>query len=153
MEKTKPKTHAVKSAAKPVHKEAKPSGRYFEGIGRRKTAIARVRIMIGKGDVSVGEKSMAQYFAHPRLQEIIKSPFEKLKLGEKFDVTAQVQGGGIHAQAEAVRLGIARALVEKDSELKKRLRAYGFMTRDPRMVERKKPGLKKARRAPQWAKR
>ncbi len=128
------------------------ANRYIEGVGRRKTSVARVRISKGKGEITVQGKPLAQYFQLPRLQEIVAAPFSKLQLTE-FDVTARVQGGGINAQAEAVRLGIARALVIKDEELKKKLRAFGFLTRDPRAVERKKYGLKKARRAPQWSKR
>ena len=89
----------------------------------------------------------------PRLVADAIAPLTSLKIAEGWDATAHVSGGGIHAQAGAVRLGVARALVKKDAELKKRLRVFGFMTRDSRMVERKKYGMKKARRSPQWAKR
>ncbi len=128
------------------------AGRYIEAIGRRKTSVARVRVMKGNGTVTVGEMKLADYFQQPRLRDLIMSPFTKLQLTE-FDVTANINGGGINSQAEALRLGIARALVKKDESLKKQLRAFGFLTRDPRAVERKKPGLKKARRSPQWSKR
>lgn len=143
-----PENKSTKTAAA----KGPAAGRYVEGIGRRKTSIARVRLTKGDGKVTVGEKTIEQYFQLPRLRELIKSPFEKLGLTE-LDVEAHVQGGGINSQAEAIRLGIARALVIKDEDFKKRLRALGFLTRDPRAVERKKYGLKKARRAPQWAKR
>jgi small subunit ribosomal protein S9 len=132
--------------------KTKPEGRYIEAVGRRKTAVARVRLFKGEGGVSVGEKTLAAYFPGKQLQEIVTSPFDKLNMSQ-FDVTATVQGGGIHAQAEAIRLGIARALVKGDESLKKQLRTLGYLTRDARAVERKKPGLKKARRAPQWSKR
>jgi len=127
-------------------------GRYFEAVGRRKTAVARVRIMKGDGKVTANEKELGAYFPAAKLQNAVRSPLERLS--EKgWDVTLRLGGGGLKAQAEAARLGISRALVKINPEYKKQLRAFGFMTRDPRMVERKKYGLKKARRAPQWAKR
>lgn len=147
---------AKKEAGKILHKEAegpKKSERYAEGIGRRKTSIARVRIVGGKGEFGVNNKSIKQYFSLSRLADIATSPLHKLKVGDKFDVTARVFGGGIKAQAEAVRLGLARALALKNPDFRVRLHGLGFLTRDPRMVERKKYGLKKARRAPQWQKR
>ena len=127
--------------------------RYHEGVGRRKTAVARVRIVEGKGEGMVNGKTVEKYFPLQTLRDTAFAPLEALKMKSTMHFTAQVGGGGIHAQAEAVRHGIARALVKWDKELTMRLRALGFMTRDPRMVERKKYGLKKARRAPQWAKR
>ncbi len=127
--------------------------RYVEGIGRRKTAVARVRITKGEGNFFVNGKAVKHYFPLPRLESVVAAPFAKLKLEEKFDVSAHVVGGGIKAQAEAVRLGLSRALAIKNPDLERRLHKLGFLTRDPRMVERKKYGLKKARRAPQWAKR
>jgi len=133
--------------------EKKAEHRYSEGIGRRKTAIARVRLVGGRGAITVNGKDYKEYFRSSRLEEVVCAPFEKLKLEDKFDVSAHVSGGGVKAQAEAVRHGLARALVMINPELKKRLRKLGFLTRDPRMVERKKYGLKKARRAPQWQKR
>jgi small subunit ribosomal protein S9 len=138
------------AATKPAPLKA---GRYIEAVGRRKTAIARVRISTGTGKVSVNGKDAKEYFTLPRLVAAAIAPLVELKLKGDFDMTAQVSGGGIHAQAEAIRLGVARAIVEKDPEWKKRLRAMGYMTRDSRMVERKKYGLLKARRRPQWAKR
>ncbi len=140
-------------AAKPAHKPAAvKSHRYTEAIGRRKTAVARVRIMPGTGKMTVNGKTPAQYFTLPRLVQDARSPLEQLKLTE-YDVTVVVSGGGIHAQAGAVRLGLSRAIIAKSPDWKPRLRTMGFLTRDSRMVERKKYGLNKARRAPQWAKR
>ena len=131
---------------------AKPQGRYTEGIGRRKTAVARVRITKGEGSVTVNGKNSKIYFQSGRLQEVAVSPLTGLKI-EGFDIQATVKGGGVKAQAEAVRHGLARALVLVEESFKKQLRGLGYLTRDPRMVERKKYGLKKARRAPQWKKR
>lgn len=132
---------------------AKIGGRYVEGIGRRKTAVARVRLVPGTGKLLANNKSFEGYFHLSKLDHIARSPIEALKLAGKFDVFAKVAGGGIRAQAEALRHGIARALVLYNDEFKKRLRSLGYLTRDSRMVERKKYGLKKARRAPQWQKR
>ena len=136
----------------PTKKTDKKEGRYFEAVGRRKTAIARVRIFSGKGQATVNDKPIKEYFPLARHSRTALSPINDLKL-EDFRVSAKISGGGIAAQAEAVRHGIARALILVEPDFKKRLRAMGFLTRDPRMVERKKYGLKKARRAPQWAKR
>ncbi|MGB7957519.1 MAG: 30S ribosomal protein S9 [Minisyncoccia bacterium] len=125
----------------------------MESVGRRKTAIARVRLSPGTGKFTTNGKEAKQYFSLPRLVADAISPLTRLKIAGEWDISAQVSGSGIHAQAGAVRLGVARALVKKDEEYKKLLRVFGFMTRDSRMVERKKYGLKKARRSPQWAKR
>lgn len=140
--------------------KGKSSIRYFEGVGRRKTAVARVRVTPGKGNMifiangtSGKEKSLKEYFPLAYLQSVATASFDKLDLAGKFDTTVKVAGGGANAQAEAVRLGVARALLKIDQDLRPKLRAFGFLTRDPRMVERKKYGLKKARRAPQWSKR
>lgn len=146
---TKTAAHATKEHAKPVvHKE-----RYTEAVGRRKTAIARVRISAGNGKVVINGKDLKGYFTLPRLMAAAVSPLEDLKLAGDFDVSVKVSGGGIHAQADAVRMGVARAIVMKTPAWKSRMRIAGFLTRDSRMVERKKYGLRKARRAPQWAKR
>src|SRR3989344_2939032 len=131
----------------------KKAERYFEGIGRRKTAVARVRITKGGGALVVNGQKPEEYFNAPFFGKVALSPFEKLALSDKFSVSAKVVGGGVNAQAEAVRLGLARALVIFDATFRDKLRAFGFLTRDSRMVERKKYGLKKARRAPQWKKR
>ena len=141
-----------KISAPHEHKASSKGGRYVEAVGRRKTAIARVRIFAGDGKMVVNEKDVKKYFVSPRQSAAAIAPFVDLKI-EKFDASVHVRGGGIHAQAEAIRLGLSRALIIKDPEWKKRLRTVGFLTRDSRMVERKKYGLKKARRAPQWAKR
>lgn len=135
------------------HAESESRGRYIEAVGRRKTAIARVRLTAGSGLVVVNGMAPREYFTLPRLITAALAPLASLKIHQTYDVSAQVSGGGIHAQAEAIRLGIARAIVAREPEWKKRLRVEGFLTRDSRMVERKKYGLKKARRRPQWAKR
>ena len=131
-------------------------GRYSQGLGRRKTAVARVRIYNTDGNESgqilVNEKPIEKYFTLPNHQRTVRSPFERLNL-KSLRATVKVAGGGVAAQAEAVRHGISRALIEMDGNLRKKLKQYGFLTRDPRMVERKKYGLKKARKAPQWSKR
>jgi small subunit ribosomal protein S9 len=128
--------------------------RYIEAVGRRKTAIARVRITPAtKGSFVINEKDVKEYFPTPDLQSIAQEAISKSDIGEKFAVTVKVLGGGIHAQAEAVRHGLARTLVIKDENVKIALKKLGFLKRDPRQVERKKFGLKKARKAPTWSKR
>jgi small subunit ribosomal protein S9 len=139
-------------AKSPVVHKLKDS-KYFEGVGRRKTAIARVRISAGKGGVSINGKTIEKYFVLVREREAALSPLSKLKLDGQFDVNVKVLGGGVRAQSESIRHGLARAIVLFDEEFKKLLRVLGFLTRDSRMVERKKYGMKKARRAPQWKKR
>ncbi|MFA6407152.1 MAG: 30S ribosomal protein S9 [Candidatus Paceibacterota bacterium] len=130
------------------------AGRYFEAVGRRKTSIARVRIHAGKPgtNVEVNDKKFAVYFPLEKHRRTVVSPFEGLSLKE-YDVTAKVSGGGVSSQAEAVRLGVSRALILMNPIWRSRLKVLGFMKRDPRMVERKKPGLRKARRPQQWRKR
>ena len=134
--------------------EVKESTRFFEGIGRRKTAIARVRIFT-KGDkqILVNEKPYTSYFTSIELQQVATGSLQKMNCMDRFFINIKTQGGGINAQAEAVRHGIARALVLFNPDFRKRLRRVGYLTRDPRMRERKKFGLKRARRAPQWQKR
>ncbi len=134
----------------------KAGGKYFYALGRRKTSIAQVRIypMAGKAvEFKVNGKDLAQYLTIKRFQTAALSPLTCLGLEGKFDISVKVFGGGINGQADAIKLGIARALVVKDESCRKALKDKGFLTRDSRKVERKKPGLKKARRAPQWAKR
>ncbi len=135
--------------------ESHQSGRdrYFEAVGRRKTAIARVRLFTRSGPFAVNDKPYGDYFPTPDLQKIAEDALKKMKLWERFRISARVSGGGIHAQAEAVRHGLARCLIIFNPDFRKRMKRAGFLTRDPRMKERKKFGLKKARRAPQWAKR
>ncbi len=127
--------------------------RYREAVGRRKTAIARVRLFAGSGKMTVNGKDFKHYFNLPRLVSSAMAPLSQMNLLKQFDVTVKVVGGGVMAQAEAVRHGISRAIILHTPEWKSRLRAMGYLTRDSRMVERKKYGLRKARRAPQWAKR
>ena len=128
--------------------------KYFEAVGRRKTAIARVRLFTqGEKLILVNKKPYQEYFPTSELQRIINSPLEKMKALDKFMISVKVKGGGIYGQAEAVRHGISRALVKFSPDFRKRLRKVGYLTRDSRMRERKKFGLKRARRAPQWQKR
>lgn len=128
--------------------------RYIEAVGRRKTAIARVRITPAtKTSFMVNDKDVKEYFVTEELQMIAQEAVSKSEVGEKFLVTVHVLGGGIHAQAEAVRHGLSRTLVERDEQVKNTLKKLGFLKRDSRQVERKKFGLKKARKAPTWSKR
>jgi small subunit ribosomal protein S9 len=130
------------------------SVQYFEGIGRRKEASARVRVMAGSGKVTVNEHEIDDYF--PRLgdKEAILFPFEATgQSKDTFDITVMVNGGGVSGQAGAVRLGLARALVKINADAIPMLRKYGLLTRDARIKERKKPGLKRARKAPTYTKR
>lgn len=122
-------------------------------IGRRKRAIARVYLREGKGQITVNDKDYKEYFDIEQLHYIVEQPLNLLELREKYDIKVNLTGGGIKGQAEALRLGISRALVELDPECKSKLRAEGFMTRDPRVVERKKPGQPKARKRFQFSKR
>ncbi len=122
-------------------------------IGRRKTSIARVYVKPGKGDIIVNDRELKDYFLSEIHQTLVKQALAALKLEASYDVSVNVEGGGVTGQAEAVRLGIARALVQISPENKPTLRKEGFMTRDSRMVERKKPGRRKARRKFQFSKR
>ncbi len=122
-------------------------------VGRRKTAIARVYLNEGKGNITINKKSLEEYFTLPTLQYIVKQPLELLGVLGQYDIKVNLVGGGFNGQAEALRLGIARALVKVNAEDKAKLRAAGFMTRDPREVERKKPGRPGARKRFQFSKR
>ena len=122
-------------------------------VGRRKTAVARVYLNEGKGNITINKKSLEEYFTLPTLQYIVKQPLELLGVLGQYDIKVNLVGGGFNGQAEALRLGIARALVKVNAEDKSKLRAAGFMTRDPREVERKKPGRPKARKRFQFSKR
>lgn len=125
----------------------------FYGTGRRKSAIARVYVMPGKGNITVNKRTIDEYFGMETLKVIVNQPFAATNTEGKYDVIVTVRGGGATGQAGAVRHGIARALTHADAELRPALKKAGFLTRDPRMKERKKPGLKAARRAPQFSKR
>ena len=143
-----------------INFDKKDSKRYFESIGRRKRAIARVRIFTAnpkdsasQGGFTVNEKTLQDYFRGDDLVEVAMESFNKLKASDHFRVTAKVNGGGISAQAEAIRLGVAKALIKFDANFRKKLKKSGLLRRDPREKERRKYGLKKARRAPQFSKR
>jgi small subunit ribosomal protein S9 len=145
MEKTETKTKKV---------EKKLDSKYIEAVGRRKTAIARVRITPAtKTSFVINDKELHEYFPIKEMQVVAKQPFEEVSAEEKFAVSAKINGGGIHSQSEALRHGIARALVKHKAELRKDLKKIGYLKRDPRSKERRKFGLKKARKAPQWSKR
>ena len=137
---------------KPIKKIEKKE-HYFEAVGRRKTAVARVRLFTKKTGIEINDKNISDYFPILRLQKTVEAPLEKMKIADKLGAVVKVKGGGIMAQAEAIQLGIARALIKFNAEFRKRFRRVDMLTRDSRMVERKKYGLKKARRAPQWKKR
>ncbi|MBX6753993.1 MAG: 30S ribosomal protein S9 [Thermorudis peleae] len=136
-------------APQPTAKE-----RYFYGLGRRKTAVARVRLYPGTGRVFVNGKSADEYFGGRDLYRVmITEPLRLVNLLDRFDIRVRAVGGGLSGQAGAIRLGVARALVAYNPELRPVLKRAGFLTRDPRVKERKKPGLKRARKAPQYTKR
>ena len=125
----------------------------FLGTGRRKKSIARVRLVEGKGNITINKKALDEYFGTDVLKVIVKQPLVATNTLDKYDVICTVKGGGLSGQAGAVRHGIARALNEANEEYRPILKSNGFLTRDPRMKERKKYGLKKARKAPQFSKR
>ncbi len=146
------KTPAV-SAQLPKEEKMHRDGRYFFANGKRKTSIARVRLYEnGKGEIFVNEKPAQEYFFGVMVSGI-KAPLRLANALKLFDVVAVISGGGVSAQADALRHGISKALLEYDPELRAVLKKAGFLTRDSRVKERKKPGLRRARRAPQWAKR
>jgi small subunit ribosomal protein S9 len=149
---TKEETKAAKAPAK---KKAAAEERYAYAVGRRKTAVAQVRLYPSSAaeEAIVNERPLKEYFATPALQSAALAPLAATGLAEAFRVTVLVRGGGLNGQADAVKLGVARALIKHDEALRSALKAAGLLTRDARAVERKKPGLHKARRAPQWAKR
>jgi small subunit ribosomal protein S9 len=127
---------------------------YYEGIGRRKAATARVRLYPGgEGNIVINDRPLEDYFSRPMDIIHLKAPLEVTETEGSYDISVLVNGGGIKGQAGAVQLGIARALLEADPELRPPLRHGGYLTRDARVKERKKPGLKKARKAPQYTKR
>ena len=125
----------------------------FYGTGRRKSSIARVRLVEGKGTITINGKDINEYLGPETLKVIVRQPLTITNTLDKYDVITSVKGGGFTGQAGAIRLGIARALLEANAEYRPTLKAAGFLTRDPRKKERKKYGLKKARKAPQFSKR
>ncbi|HCH00022.1 MAG: 30S ribosomal protein S9 [Candidatus Aquicultor primus] len=125
----------------------------YIGTGRRKDAVARVRLMPGTGTFSIGGKTLEQYFGRKTLQALVQQPFNVTGTLARFDVIAKIEGGGISGHAGALRHGIARALLEADDGFRAELKKAGLLTRDPRMKERRKYGLKKARKRPQFSKR
>lgn len=134
----------------------KSGGKYFYAVGKRKTSIAQVKIypsVKAEKGIIINSRAINDYFGVERLRDTALAPIMNTGFDGKFDVVVKVSGGGISSQAEAIRLGMSRALIKFDETLRKSLKGLGFLTRDARIVERKKPGLKKARRAPQWAKR
>ncbi len=145
----KPRKKVKKELAKTINQ------RYTETIGRRKRAIARVRFFSEKRlkEIIVNERPYVEYFPSNEMQTILLSPMNLVNIEKDFKIIVRVKGGGVHAQSEAIRHGFARALVKINSDYKKRLKQAGFLTRDSRERERKKFGLKRARRAPQWSKR
>lgn len=151
------KKEAVKKATTKKVTESDKNVRYFYAVGRRKTAVAQVRITPSKkvteDDYVVNKRNMLEYFPGTIMQATFISPLKETGTQESFKVSVLVRGGGTNSQVEAVRLGISRALIKFDETLRPVLKANGFLTRDSRKVERKKPGLKKARRAPQFSKR
>lgn len=126
---------------------------YFYGTGRRKKSIARVRVYPGTGKIIINDREIDNYFGLETLKLIVRQPLVLTETTEKFDVICKVQGGGVTGQAGAIRHGLSRALLQYDETLRTELKKAGFLTRDPRMKERKKYGLKGARRAPQFSKR
>ena len=138
----------------PPKAKEKKAEKYYQAVGRRKTSTCSIRLYEKKGgEITINDKKLEEFFPVADLQKMIKAPLEELSMTDKFFVSARVTGGGVKSQAESVRHGISRALVLFDEKLRKQLKAAGYLTRDPRMRERKKPGLKRARRAPQWRKR
>ncbi len=133
-----------------MYTSAKP---YFYGTGRRKSSTARVRLYPGTGSITINGRDIDDYFGLETLKLIVNQPFGVTNTVGKFDIVCTVRGGGISGQAGAIRHGVARALLASDEELRSALKKAGFLTRDPRMKERKKYGLKAARRAPQFSKR
>ena len=133
-----------------MYESARP---YFYGTGRRKTSVARVRLYPGTGAITINGRSIDDYFGLETLKLIVNQPFGVTNTTGKYDIVCTVRGGGLAGQAGAIRHGVARALLQSDAELRPALKKAGFLTRDPRRTERKKYGLKQARRAPQFSKR
>ena len=126
---------------------------YFYGTGRRKSSVARVRVYSGNGNITINGRDIDEYFGLETLKLIVRQPVALTETADKFDIVVNVNGGGVSGQAGAIRHGLSRALLQYDENLRPELKKAGFLTRDPRMKERKKYGLKGARRAPQFSKR
>jgi len=152
--KTTKKPAAKKPAAKKTATKKKVVAKYFGAVGRRKTSVARVRFFDdGKKNIVVNDKDYKEYFPTYEMHEIVASPLEVMNIEGKYMISVKVKGGGLHSQAEATRHGLSRALIKFNPEFRKRLKKAGFLTRDPRMRERKKFGKKRARKSSQWSKR
>jgi small subunit ribosomal protein S9 len=160
----KPRAVAKPHSHKPVeHKEALPvaaethakipHGKNFHAVGRRKTAVTQVLVSAGNGTITINKLPFEGYFQTLDLQQIVRHPLVSIGVDKSLNVRAKIHGGGIHAQAESMRHAISRALLVYNPESRRTLKKLGFLTRDPRVKERKKPGLKRARRAPQFSKR
>lgn len=147
------KADEVEAVAEAPKKAAKAGGKYIFATGRRKTAVATVRLFTDDTADTVNKKPFSKYFFHTLLQNLVKQPLELTGLSKTYAFVATINGGGINAQAEALAHAIAKALATTGDDVKKVLKKNGLLTRDDRKKERKKPGLKRARRAPQWAKR
>lgn len=155
-----PETSVVEAVAEEQNGRVE---KYYETVGRRKESTARVRVFTKKSTdaqpaedkaiISVNGRPYFEYFRHPALQELVDAPLKKLKSINRFKATVKVQGGGQHGQADAIKFGLSRALVRFDPNFAKKLKKAGYLTRDAREKERRKYGLKKARKAPQWSKR
>jgi len=144
----------VKHAEKVVEKApAMPKGQYIFATGRRKTAVANVRLYTGKGEATINKKPIEKYFQYSYYLEEIQKPFQVTGLVSQYDIVGHLNGGGPHSQAQALQHGISIALGKISEDVRKVLKKNGLLTRDDRKKERKKPGLKRARRSPQWAKR
>lgn len=151
MPRTKKTVKTVEEKEQP--KFATPGGKYFYAKGKRKTSVATVRLYKGTGIISINNKPINEFFNVKMLIGVVKSPLKLTGTDSKYDITAKVEGGGINSQAGAIRHALARALVEADPLNKHTIKVAGMLTRDPRVKERKKFGLKRARRAPQFSKR
>ena len=147
------KTAVAKATTTATKKETKPKGEAYVAIGRRKSAAARIKMEMGDGKISVNGRDPKQYFNSPAQRRTLLMPLESAGLVDRVDLAIKAKGGGLQAQAEAARLGIARAILLLNKEHRPSLKAAGFLRRDPREKERKKYGLKRARRAPQFSKR
>lgn len=144
---------SITETTAPVEETAVEPGTVTRGLGRRKTAVARVRVTAGKGTITVNRQPAEKYFVTFEQRNAVTIPLKTVGMENALNISVTATGGGRHSQAEAVRLGISRALIQINPAYRKTLKKLGFLTRDPRAKERKKPGLKRARRAPQWSKR